>query len=930
MTTVILCENPVDQLTWTTHEVENVCEFLKQHFETWPDSARIYHEQVSLANDVTPFDDFSTDRLEQLKGTLYVVVYPQGLETFLIIVAIAVAAVAVGLAFLLRPKASPNVKSQNESSPNNELSKRENRARPGERVPDIYGNLWATPDLIQVPYRIFNASGQEIEYSYMCVGRGSFTIGDVREDLTPVTQIAGEIVEIYGPNNSPNTGSAPQLRVGLAAISEPIRIVKPLSSINGQTLIAPNLAGGGNFAGPFIIGDNNITEVWCNFVAQSGCYLINGTGAQASQSATLRVGLTPCDASGTATGAEVTHDVTLIGSAVTKSRLGVTLKITLPASGTYKIRASRVSNTTIVSGDSVVDEIQWRDCLSIAPVAQLHFGNVTTVQSVTFPTPNALAIKSRKLNMFVVRNVLKGTLAGGAVTFSLTKLPSTSAADAIYDIALDSKLGNRQASELDLVGIYQAMTDVQTYFGTDLCTRFCYTFDDSKVSFEEMLTDIAAAIFCTAYRRGAILSLFFERSQVNSKMLFNHRNKIPRSEVRTIQFGTFQDNDGISLDYIEPNATNAPNQDTQVTLYFPEDQSAINPRKITAVGVRNNVQAKILGWRYYQKLKFQNTAVEFEATHEAAMRIVSERILVADNTRPDTIDGEIVAQNGLILTLSQDRGNMPATYTVGISVININYTIYIQHYDDTVEALGCTNVIGHTNQVALLSAPSIPLVMGPETFARTTFILVSDGPPTVKRDAAFLISEKTPAQKNTYNVKGVNYDTRYYSHDNDFIGGLIIYTGDTPVSIGIAPGATYRPSFSNDLGVVATVNPANVYDANNATFARLISQWTIDDSGPPEVGHNDVCECAWAGFPSISLSGDTTLHIKYNAAASDPSFYSIVAPATGLVFLADSGTEITYKVLAGTNLATIDFYVTVSADTFHTVNQVDIDEAWIL
>jgi len=105
------------------------------------------------------------------------------------------------LALLLRPKQ----KAQLESSPNNELTDRQNRQRPGERIPDIYGTLWATPDLIQLPYKTFPANNTEVEHTVMCLGRGSFSILDVRDGITPVSQIDGTIVEVYAPNTSPNS-----------------------------------------------------------------------------------------------------------------------------------------------------------------------------------------------------------------------------------------------------------------------------------------------------------------------------------------------------------------------------------------------------------------------------------------------------------------------------------------------------------------------------------------------------------------------------------------------------------------------------------------------------------------------------------------------------------------------------------------------------
>jgi hypothetical protein len=894
MNQITLCENVAEPSTWTEiHNVVDVRAFLEKHFVIWPSSARIYHNAVSKATDVTPFDEASVEYLGTLSGHFYVVVYPEGIETILVIISIAIAAISIGLTFLLRPNLNP-AKNQQEQSPNNQLANRQNKERPGERIPDIYGELWATPDLIQVPYRVFE-NNLEVEYSYMCLGRDNYTIYEVREDTTPIASIIGSSVEIYGPNTSPNSGSPTQLTIG-AAIAEPVRSIKPISNVNGQTLIAPNLTGGGGWIGPFVIGDSFTTEIWCNFTAEAGMYIVTGsTGVQTAQSVTIQIGLTPCDAGGNPLSAEVLTSIVMNGSASSKDRVGATLKKILPAAGTYLLRARRTSNTSIASGVSVSDEVKWRDAMAVYTVAQSHFGNVTTVQTKTLPTPQSLAIQTRKLNILCSRNIFKGTLVAGRVAFDSIKRPSSNAADIIYAIATDPKIGNRLPSEIDVLGIYQAMADCTTYFGTSLCIEFCHTFDDSKVSFEEMIHDIAGTVFCVAYRRGSVLSLFFEKQTAQSKMLFNHRNKIPKSEIRTVSFGKYQNNDGITIDYIHPNAPNFPNQDSVVTFYYPEDQSAVNPRKITLIGVRNNVQAKLLGWRYYQKLLYQNTSVQFEATHEAALRILQERILVADNTRPDTQDGEVINQNGLILTLSQ-KVSLPIGVITG-------YTLYLQRDDDFVESIdGVLAVGGNPYQILLPVPPSVPLSTDVKNYARATYVIVPHG---TWRTSAFMIAEKTPKQKNTYDIKASNYDDRYYSHDTDFINAIITADGTTPITGGVAPGGTYRPTIYSDTGDTLTLSPANAYDAVGGTHASVRSGFAL--------GESKDGDCIYSGFASVSLTAAASLVIIYTK--TDPFYCNIIVDGSGLTLVSDTGTVLTYNVPAGTNISfiTVEGFVTADA-----------------
>lgn len=867
MKTITLCEDTFDASTWQTVEVEDVREYLFEHFGgIWPKSAHIYLDHVAKNSDITPYDEAGIERLGTIEGNFFVVVYPEGIELILIIVALVIAAVAIGLTFLFRPTVP---KGNIQNSPNNDLSSRQNQARVNGRIPDTFGQLRSTFDLIAVPYRTF-VGDYELEHCYMCIGRGSYDVSHLRDGITEITQMEAASAAVYPPGNSPNSPiPAPQLTVGAYAAESVVDLVA-FDSVVGQILRAPNnmYKGGGHSSGAiryrypnliendgslsftdyFNVGDSltiggietnddaatdpcgsissthlggtyvvdavssgsislhnaptvnsnwnivntfcgsvstfrganligassnvyvpdfatggltyfflpfpGITEVWANFVCPQGCYEIDSNGNQTKQTVTVNLLVRPCDALGVATGGEVAYPVGLTGSNKLKQQVGCTLKaLVIPGPGGVLIRAIRTSNTDNRSGYSVSDQIQWRDAYIISPLTITDFGDVTTVQTLIRNTPSALAVKERKLNALVTRKV--PVPSGGALA------ASTNAADIICAMALDPAIGNLQPTDLDIATIYAIAGPggtIQNYFAmypdNSLPMQFCHTFDDPAISFEESIHNVATAIFCVAYRRGGLLTLSFEAKTPNSTLLFNHRNKIPKSETRTVTFGTITGNDGINLDYIEPNAPNYPNVDTTFTLYFPPDKSATNPKKITAIGIRNVSQASALGWRTYYKLIAQSISVQFDCTEEAALLVLQDRILVADNTRQDTQDGEVINQTVLLLDLSQN---------VVFDGIH-NYTIFLQHPDESVEAIPIT-AGPLANEVLLGHAPSVPCVVDPSNFAKTTYIIVNDSP---TRQTAFLVSEKTPKDAKVWEVKAVNYDDVYYAGDHLF------------------------------------------------------------------------------------------------------------------------------------------------------------------
>lgn len=948
---VILARNPMEPDTWSHHEVEDVRDFLLGEFSEWPSTARIYHQQVSASADITPSDEATIERLGELPGPFYVVVYPAEPVTIVIAIVAVVVVAAVVLPALMKPP-TPTLRNTQTPSPNNELSDRTNRPRPLARIPDIFGTVRSTPDLLAVPYKVYR-DHEEVEYAYMCIGRGSYDISDVRDNNTLVADIPGTSVEVYGPNTSPNSGHAPQLRIG-TAINTPVRDVTRSNSVNGQVLRPPNdqfiralnnvyfqtpnlvktsafdltdkfaagdvltiggaaayqtyinqtktlfaypdgsfrfvipsttlpaeyapgaeiqltgatfsvtdpdgfwssssdLGGGyiiasknlvsvtdpetsvtthycrvvldspnslnpnwssvpsgasasvgirlssgaelynlngtytvlsvaddtitlsnpaavnanwsaitttpnlsptlsttgSKWVGPFVLDKSNVSTITTNFIATNGLYKDDGKN-QVRFDVTLELEITPINADGSVRGAVQTAQATVEGSATFRSTRAITLEVGVNDPGRVSVRARRVTPADLSYEGSVVDEIKWKDVYAMPPIGVTDFGNVTTAQAVTHTTAGALALKERKLNMLVTRKIPQRLMGS---TFSTTLYPSNRAEDILSAICLDPYIGNRSAAEVDFDNLYNTLEEVRNYFGSNRAGEFSYTFDSDNLSFEETAQAVANAVFCVAYRRGNVISLRFERETEDSTLLFNHRNKMPGSEVRTVRFGNQNNYDGVNLKYVSPD------DDAVLTQYIPQDRSAVNPQEIETLGVRNGLQAHFHAWRAWNKIRYQNVITEFTATQEADLLVNADRILVADNTRSETQDGEVLGQNVLELMLSQPIKFGP----------NVNYQLFLQHVDGTVESIPVSPG-SSSNRVLLSRAPRLPLAIENGLYARTSYILIGDDEP---RSSAFLIVEKEPQTNLTSTVRAANYDQRYYTNDSDFLTGAV-------------------------------------------------------------------------------------------------------------------------------------------------------------
>lgn len=513
--------------------------------------------------------------------------------------------------------------------------------------------------------------------------------------------------------------------------------------------------------GPFIVvGARTILN---NFVALNGLYMEDNEQRQYTMGVNIEVEFWPVDENGDAIGPVEDETVNINGSAELKNTRAVTSNYTVdqPVADSYtsrwKVRARRETEHPVFTDRRVVDEVQWQDLYGLGYVPNTHdFGNVTTVFVKTAATTGALSIKERKFNCLAWRKITgrDSSIPNGGAPWYFTDdvVTQRSGTLIIRDIALDPYLGNMTEDQLDYNSIFGAEAFNQNYFGTVQTRQFNHTFDDKSLTAEEMILAVADAIFCTAYRQGNQLKLSFEGKTELSTMLFNHRNKVPGTELRTIRFGNNDDHDGVDFDWVN-------SDDGAIeTFQIPTNGSAINPQKIEMAGIQHIIQAHMHAYRAYWKILYRNTAVEFEATAEANLLIQNDKIVVSDNTRQDTYDGEVIAQNGLTLTLSNEIPFRSAE----------SYTIFLTHYDKTVEALDI--LFGSTRTtVRLRAAPRLPLVFDQEKYARTGYVVVRNGD---SRPYHFLVQEKEPQDNFTCVVRAHNYDDRFYQNDQDYNNGV--------------------------------------------------------------------------------------------------------------------------------------------------------------
>lgn len=491
------------------------------------------------------------------------------------------------------------------------------------------------------------------------------------------------------------------------------------------------------------------TEVWVNIVAPNGMFKDNGGKSMAAVA--FEIEIEQLSALLAPTGTVETVTSSLSGS-VSDER-AETVEHATAWTGPARVRGRRTTDYDYGWTGTVQDEIKWADLSSVSPVIKTHFGNKTTIHTVTTATARATAVKSRQINGIGSRllPIYNGATFSGAFDaqgrhVSGTLAPTSKLVDIIAAVSVDPKIGARDlATEIDMPQIWGVQQALDAW--NVECGQFNYTFDSDNISFEETVVTIANAGFCIAYRQNGKIRLALDRAQTASTALFTHRNKKPNSETITRKFAADSEFDGVEFIYVDPDSNQSE------TIMLPLDGSYTKPKKFEIAGIRSYEQAWLRANRDYQKIIGQRESIETMTTMDGRSLLPNSRIDVVDNTKFASFDGEVIGQSGLELTLSQDVAFTPA----------LPHSIVLMRRDGSLQSIPAT-AGSAPNKVILQSLPSeaITTTYGQDGI-RTIYSFAAD---SARGAMAYLVQEIDISNGQYCTVRGINYSPDYYSADH--------------------------------------------------------------------------------------------------------------------------------------------------------------------
>lgn len=633
-------------------------------------------------------------------------------------------------------------------------------------ITDGFGGIDAIPDL-----GLFPETLDDDAYEVLTIDTSNPLKVSVDIQVPASMESEWEAILLYNPSGEPNSG----LEFG----SAPGEIYNRASIVYVQNYQQ----------GPFFVNDPNMEEVHVNIVAEQGLWMDDGKNVGAFNDVVAdlslkgvrgKIELTPADETGLAIGAKEVHDFNIRGKKNRKDTIGTTIKITPSFSGRFLISVYRSTFTPTredlrtflakdpIRGDQPVpifgigdayedfkftyqDEIRLMHAYSVSvpkyypsPSQISDFGEITTVHCRRVQRKSLRAQEpERRLNMTLTRKV---PIYVRALESFFASAATTDGYNALFDVLRSERLGNIPDDKIDFNGITDAFLAVDEAFADVNASAFSHTFDNKDASVEEMIEAIGQACFVTVYREGDLIKALPDVSTDEAALLFNHRNKWPGTQSLQVQFDTEEEYDGVEVEY-------ADNVSDQIQLYtIPATGEPRNPQKIRVAGVRTREKAAMHAWRAHQRILHQNTITEFEACEEASMGLVNERILVSDNTNPNTQDGYIVAQDGLTLYTSQQ------VFLTG------GESIFLQGYEGSCAALEIT--AGPTSFSVTLGGAvpaGVMRISEDNEGDNTRYIIASSA--SGSEVTSYRVMDKQQRAPGKYSIQAYNYTDAYYFYD---------------------------------------------------------------------------------------------------------------------------------------------------------------------
>jgi hypothetical protein len=594
-----------------------------EKFSDWlPRSGvNIYRQPVVVAINGDPFLEADWDRELSEDDHLALMAQPQG-ETVLATIAWVSTAVSAAFALytVLTLPDSPDGGVQ--TSPNNNLSERANRARIGEAIPVAYGNSVIFPDVSSKPFSVYAANGDEIIYLLYELSHGKFNVDEssMKFEETPLSSFPTSEYDIIPPGSTSNLYPSDVVTVGAVSNIEVDSGLTPEYTINATT--------------------TRINRIGFDIVAPRGLYRQRSNGSRDRISVSLQLQYREIDDAGDPVGTWQSQSVTLSGA--TTEAIKRTYDITV-GSGRYEARINRPG--AYDPDNKIIDQLQWAGLKGYFEDAL----PVTTTTRIAVRIRSSNEIGSRALTKFnVVAQRLLPTWSesGGWTTEVATNNPAWAAADVLRNTTYG---GGRPDAYINLLDLEQLASDCDT-LGYE-----CNGVFDITRTIWDALQNIGDTCNARPIDEGGVYTLIQDKEKTVPVQMFNMRN-IKRGTFRTEGQGFVEETkDSVHVKFMDKNQDY---RESTVKCVLPGGTDN-RPLEVKWWGVDNEAQAWSLGMFMAASNRYRRESQVFEAPLEARIPRFGDLISVSHYLigvqGAAQVSGDVLAYDSVdTLTVSED------------------------------------------------------------------------------------------------------------------------------------------------------------------------------------------------------------------------------------------------------------------------------------
>jgi len=595
-------------------------------------------------------------------------------------------------------------------SPTYNLQAQGNSARLDAAIPEHFGQHICYPDFAAQPYAEY-AGNEQYLYQLLCIGRGSYSLGPLHIEDTPISsfdEITTQVVQPYG-----------QMTLFPASVTTSVEVA-------GQTL-SPSMVG------PFVANASGTlaNKLAFDFVAPRGLYYANDNGTLAARTVKINIEVATVDAYGNLTSGWIVLAVAEAYSAATTTAQRWSWSYNV-AQGRYTARVSRVGTESTASREA--NGVVWAGLRAYHPdAASKNYGDVTLLAVRMRASDNLSSQASRKINVVATRKlpIWNGT-AWSAPT--ATRNPAWALAYACKQVGLAD-------AQLDLAAL---LTLANT------CTNRGDTFDarfDNFLSFWEAATKITQSVRAKPYMQGGILRVVRDQSATLPVALFSQRNIVKGSLSINYLMPTEDTADSVDVSYFD-SITWAPAK-VRSTL---AGSTALKPAKVDIFGVTDRRQA----WRegLYQAAcnRYRRKIITFTTEMEGFIPSFGDLIAMQHDMPAWGQGGEVTAWDAGTRTLTMSE---PPVFTSGTHYIGLRTRAGGVQGPYVVTAGTDPNTV-----ILDMDPDSAPYTGGDEERTHYAF-----GPGITWRQPARVLSAK-PQNLHLVEIEAVNEDDSVHSADS--------------------------------------------------------------------------------------------------------------------------------------------------------------------